>query len=109
MTPFEEELKQAMQRQEPAADFTARVLERCAKEDAKQRAGFWQMFGVWRLSVAVAALLCTMAGGTIWERHQHEVKGLAAKRQLVLAMRIAGTKLREVQEQVNESEKVEQQ
>jgi hypothetical protein len=111
MTPFEEELKQALQRQEPPSDFTERVLARCAEEDAKTSSSFWRNLWpapAWQLGVATAAVLLTLAGGTVYERHEREVKGLAAKRQLLLAMRIAGTKLQEVQQRVRESEQSEQ-
>ncbi len=110
MTPFEEELKHALQREEPGADFTARVLARCARADERAAGSFWRMSWLtpaWRLG-AVAAGLIVLASGTAYEQHEHELKGMAAKRQLLLAMRIAGTKLQEVQERVKESEQVEQ-
>jgi len=110
MTPFEEELKQALKREDPGADFTARVLARCVREDERRERGFWRMSWLtpaWRVG-AVAAGLLVLAGGTAVEQHQHQVKGMAAKRQLLLAMRIAGTKLQQVQERVKESEQVEQ-
>jgi hypothetical protein len=105
MTPFEDELKRALKRQEPAADFTARVLARCAHEETKARNGFWQTFWAlpaWRLG-AVAAALLIVAGGTVYEQREREVRGMAAKRKLILAMRIAGTKLQEVRQRVQES------
>jgi hypothetical protein len=111
MTPFEEELRQALQRQEPPSDFTVRVLARCAEEDAKTRNSSWRTLWsapAWQLGMATAAVLLMLAGGTVYERHEHEVRGLAAKRQLLLAMRIAGTKLQQVQQRVKESEQVEQ-
>jgi anti-sigma-K factor RskA len=118
MTPFEEELKQALQRQEPPGDFTARVLARCAREDAKKQNDLWHRFWTtpaWRLGV-VAAALVVVAGGTAYEQRyvqqvreaQREVRGMEAKRKLILAMRIAGTKLQEVQQRVKESEQIEQ-
>jgi hypothetical protein len=114
MTPFEEELKQALARQEPPGDFTARVLARCAREDANKRRGFWHNLWAapaWRVS-AVAAALVLVVGGTAFEQHEREVerqaRGMAAKRQLILAMRIAGTKLQEVRQRVRESEQSEQ-
>jgi anti-sigma-K factor RskA len=104
MTPLDDELKQALRRQEPSADFTARVLARCAEADAQKRA--WLSWPNWRLGLATtaAAALLTLGGGTLYQQHEHEVKGMAAKRQLLLAMRIAGSKLQQVQERVNESE-----
>jgi hypothetical protein len=110
MTPFEEELKQALKREDPGADFTARVLAKCTQADERAEHSFWRvswLMPAWRVG-AVAAGLIVLAGGTAYEHHQHEVKGMAAKRQLLLAMRIAGTKLQEVQERVKESEQVEQ-
>jgi len=114
MTPFEEKLKEALKPQEPSAGFTARVLARCAQEDARKRGSFWQSFWAvpaWRLG-AVTAALVLVAGGTAYEQHERavnrEVRGMAAKRQLLLAMRIAGTKLQEVQQRVKESEQTEQ-
>jgi hypothetical protein len=107
MTPFEEELKQALQKQEPAANFTARVLDRCAAEDTKAHGRFWRTLWstpVWRFGMATAAALLMAASGTLYQQHEHEVKGMAAKQQLLLAMRIAGTKLQEVQQRVKESE-----
>jgi hypothetical protein len=98
MTPFEEELKQALQRQEPPADFTARVLARCTEERPKHVSGFW------RMGLVAAAALLMLVGGTAYQQREHEAKGLAAKRQLLLAVRIAGTKLQEVQQRVKESE-----
>jgi hypothetical protein len=103
MTPFEDELKQALQRQEPAADFTARVLARCAAEETKARG--W--FGTWRLGAVVAGLLIAV-GGTVYQQHEREVRGLAAKRKLILAVHIAGSKLQEVQQRVAESAEVDQ-
>jgi hypothetical protein len=81
MTPFEEELKKALERQEPAA---------------------------WRLRAVAAALLIAAGGGTMYQQHEREVRGSAAKRKLILAVRIAGSKLQEVQQRVAESAEVEQ-
>lgn len=106
MTPFEEELKKAMQRQDPSADFTARVLARVAQTEAKGKFGFWPM---WRLGLTTAlAALLIMGGGTAYQQHERALKGMEAKRQLLLAMRIAGDKLQQAQERVKESEQVTQ-
>ena len=108
MTPFEDELKQALGRQEPAADFTARVLARCAEEDAKKQARGLGWLS-WRGAMAAAVLLLSVAGGTVWEQqHEREVRGMAAKQQLLLAVKIVGSKLDEVQQRVKESEQEQQ-
>ena len=105
MTPFEEELRQALHRQEPSSDFTQRVLARCAEDDAaaqRNKLGFWQ---TWRFGFATAALgLLMLGGGVAYQQHERAVKGMAAKRQLLLAMRITGNKLQQLQEKLKESE-----
>ena len=102
MIPFEEELRQALNRREPAADFTARVLARAAAEDAKKNSSFWFS---WRLGLATAAVaILTLSGGVVYQQHERSLRGLAAKRQLLIAIRITGTKLQQVQERVKESE-----
>ena len=106
MTPFEKQLQQALRRQEPSADFSARVLARCAADDASKRTVFWP---AWGMGLATAALvLLTIGGGALYQQHQREVRGMAAKRQLLLAMHIAGSKLQQVQERVQESEQPSQ-
>jgi hypothetical protein len=107
MTPFEEELKKALSRQEPSADFTERLLTRVAEADANKKVNFWRTLWsapTWRLGVATTAVaLLMLAGGGVYQQHEHEVKGMAAKRQLLLAMQITGDKLQRIQEQVKES------
>jgi hypothetical protein len=107
MTPFEEELKRALARREPSADFTQRVLTKVAA--APEKAGTWQWFDAvraWRLA-AVAAAVLAVAGGTVYEQHERELRGEEAKRKLLVAMRIAGSKLQEAQERVKEVESAE--
>ena len=105
MMPFEEELRRALERREPSADFTQRVLSKVAAEP--DGAGYWfNWLRAWRL-VAVAAAVLAVAGGTVYQRHEHEVRGEEAKRKLLLAVRIAGSKLQEAQERVKEVESAE--
>lgn len=101
MTPFEEELKKALRRQEPAAGFTERVLAQAATPRHQPRG--WLM---WQLTAAAATLL--LAGGMAYQQHEHQVQGKAAKQKLLLALQIAGSKLQAAQQQVNEIETQEE-
>jgi hypothetical protein len=103
MTPFEEQLKQALARQEPSADFTSRVLAEAARRDRPEETIGWRAWfraswlqalwaPAWRLAPVMAAVL-VMSGVVAYREHQREVQGQAAKRQLLQAMRIAGAKI----------------
>jgi uridylate kinase len=80
---LEEELKQALARKEPAADFDARVRRRTVRTMPRWLA-------------AAAAVIVLAGGGAMFRQHQGEV----AKEQLMQAMRITGAKLNQVQEHV---------
>ena len=80
---LEQELKQALARKEPAADFDARVRRRLVRTAPRWLA-------------AAAALLVIAGGGALYRRHQGE----EAKEKVMLAMRLAGSKLNRVQAHV---------
>jgi uridylate kinase len=85
---LEEELKQAMARKEPAPDFDSRVRRRLVRTMPR---------AVQRWFAAAAALIVIAGGGgALYRRHQGE----QAKEQIMLAMRIAGSKLNRVQAHV---------
>jgi hypothetical protein len=107
MTSFEEQLKQAMTRQEPPAGFTSRVLTRIEQEQIAKREprlGTW--LGAMRgrgLAGTMAALL-VLSGSLAYQRHEQAARGRAAKEKLLVAMRIAGVKLYETHRRVLEVE-----
>ncbi len=104
MSRLEDELRSALRRENPGPDFTARVLARAAAQPAP-RPKWWQAFTMPRLRWAMAgALACAIAVAGIEYRHQQieRAQGEQAKRQLVLALRIAGSKLRMAQTKVIE-------
>jgi len=82
---LEEELKQALARKEPDPGFDARVQRRVSRRPAAPR---WL--------AAAAAVLVIAGGGAIYRRHQGE----QAKQQVMLAMKIAGSKLNEAQARI---------
>ena len=69
MTPFEEELKQALQRQEPPAGFHGTCVGALREqEDAEARRGFWRMLWstpIWRFGMATSCSPTNVAGGTL--------------------------------------------
>jgi hypothetical protein len=88
MNPFEEDLRRALRREAPGADFSARVLAR-AGEAGPRRGRGW-------VAAAVAACVLAAAGGYGYR----EYEGRKAKRDLLIALDIAGSKLSVAQEKV---------
>jgi len=85
---LENELKQALQRKDPSADFEARVTAA-----AKRRR---KVVPMPRWLAAAAAVVVITAAGAGYRYHQGQV----AKEQVMQAMRLAGSKLNHVQLQM---------
>jgi hypothetical protein len=81
MSEFEEELRSVLQRKDPPAGFADRVLARARPKGAIRHRSW--------VAAAIAASLLLSLGG--FEYRQYE--GRKAKRELVLALEIAGSKL----------------
>jgi len=89
MREFEDELRSALRRQEPPAGFANRVLARTRPKGAPRRTSW--------VTAAIAAGLLLSLGG--FEYRQYE--GRKAKRELLLALEIAGSKLSIAQEKIS--------
>lgn len=112
MTPFEDELKKALARQEPSPDFAARVLAKTAAQESPAlwpaSAGFARrrffFSGLSLRFATLAALVLLLVAGFAYRRHIQIEKGEAAKKQLLVAMHIAGAQLRQAQLRVKRIE-----
>lgn len=85
MNQFENDLRAALRREEPPADFTGRVM---AQVRPPRKTGW--------IAVAAAACLLTGIGGFGYREYQ----GRKAKREVLLALHIAGSKLNIAQQKV---------
>jgi hypothetical protein len=111
MTPherLERELRMALQREEAPPDLADRILARVNERDMS--ASMWlcvvHAFHLPAMKFATAATLCiALVGGSLEYRHrQQEIReGEAAKQQLMLALRITGSKLQYVENKVKET------
>ena len=104
MNRLEEELRKALQRVEPPKGFAERVLARAASESRPQRTKPHRLFGWFgasRIRWATACALCVVlaTSGVLYHR-EHTRKGEEAKEQLMLALRITGSKLQMATESV---------
>lgn len=133
MSKFDDELKLALQREEPSPDFTNRVMARIAQLPAPQperqrdggtqgRREWWRRVGAffelpklgWATAGALAVVLfAALFGAMRYREHQLELRrqaeiaaqaeGERAKEQVMLAMRIASAKLNLAQKKVQET------
>ena len=98
MTRLEDQLRAALQHEEPPTGFADRVLGLAAERDERRERSLWfqfrNMFAVRRLSWAAAAVALVVVASGVGLRIQEErrVEGEAAKRQVMLALRITSEK-----------------
>ena len=98
MTRLEDQLRAALQQEEPPAGFADRVLGLAAERDERRERSLWfqfrSMFAVHRLSWAAAVVVIVVVASGVGLRIQEDrrVEGEAAKRQVMLALRITGEK-----------------
>jgi len=110
MTRFEEQLKEALARQDPPEDFNTRVLAAVEEGRVRSSTGVWRWWAgwahSWQVAPALAALL-VLSLGVIYQEHQRMARGEAAKEKLLIAMRVAGAKLHEARDRVSRVQAME--
>jgi hypothetical protein len=94
MASLDDELRSALRRCEPSPDFTERVLARVAAAPVRLAPRVSQPWVRW--VAALAATLVLAAGGLEYRHYEGE----RAKSQVLLAVRIAGSKLNKAQKRV---------
>lgn len=111
MNPLEQELKNALRREEPPADFAERVLARLPSTPRRQPSrseGLRNFFRLPALRWATAAALCVAftLGWVAYRRHQETVaRGERARQQVMLALHIASSKLNVAIKQVHRTDR----
>jgi hypothetical protein len=96
---FEDELRSALRRRDPSPDFTERALARVSAQPVRRgRQPFSRPFSQPRArwAAAIAAALLLAVGGLEYRHYQGE----RAKDQVLLAVRIAGSKLNKAHKKV---------
>jgi len=107
--PLEESLRDALRREDAPEGFVLKVLARAEQQNIAandaQRTSWLSIFSqpLLRWSAVAAVTICLVIGGIYYRNLQRQrAEGEAAKQQLMLALRIAGSKLQLAKEKVNE-------
>ncbi len=90
---LEHDLKRALRRESPAPGFAGRVLSRIEQPEVRKRPVWWRAAAA---SVTLATLLGGYGAHKVAERREQE----KAAEQVILAMQIAGEKVRYAQQEV---------
>lgn len=94
---FEKELREQLQTRSAPPGFADRVMARVPAK--RPRRFLWQP--MWGWAAVAAVLAVTVLGGMEHERQQR-IAGEHAREQVLLALRITGTTLHEVQNKVSQ-------
>jgi hypothetical protein len=105
---FEDQLRQVLRRKEPPPGFADQVMARLPavqperRVEPVRRPGLMERLGrpfAWKWLAAAAACLMMVAG---IDRYQDQRRGIEAREQLLLALRITEQKLAVVENKVDE-------
>lgn len=93
---FERELREQLRARSAPAGFAERVMARVSER--RRPRPLWQP--AWRWAAIAAVIVVTVLGGVEHDRQQR-IAGERARQQVILALHITGTTLRQVQEKVH--------
>ena len=104
MTHMNDELRKAFRRVDPPQGFAARVRARVERSEPPAAIRRQSRFAV-PLRLGMAATLAMAVGGGAWYRQeQRRAQGEEAKRQVLLSLNIASSKLRAIEIKVNHAQ-----
>jgi hypothetical protein len=98
---IEESLRRALRAEEPAPDFTQRVMARVAAQPQARRRARWQV----PLALAASCVLAVVALGIV--QQQREAQRLHSAQQLAIALEITSSQLNQVQQKLNRTQDME--
>src|SRR6266498_1506758 len=99
MNGFDDNLREALRRREPPDGFARGVLARVRNLEDPSKPSFMRR---WIVAASVAAVLFLTVSVSVYREHLRRVEGERAKEQVMFALRLTGSKLRSVQEHVQQ-------
>jgi hypothetical protein len=103
----DDDLRRALARVDPPEGFADRVVQRAVLRPAsrKQPDAAASAAPV-RWAIAATLVLATLGGGSVWYRAEERRKeqGEEAKRQVLVSLSIAGSKLKSIENRINREE-----
>lgn len=99
MDQFEKELREQLQARSAPSGFADRVMARVPQRRAPRETFLGFSLPMWRWAVA-ALLVAAMVLGGVERDRQQRMAGERAREQVLLALRITGSTLRDVQQKV---------
>jgi hypothetical protein len=101
MDRFEQALKKSLRLQEPSSEFTAKVMAAVARRTRREPSSRPWLSPFELRGIVAAALGVVILGGALFYRHeQQRTEGEAARQQVMVALQIAGAKVRLAQAKV---------
>jgi len=95
MSQFERDLRESLSRRDPPGDLAAKVLARTREPESRS-------IFPWRWLAAAALVVLTIGGTMFMREQQRQAESQNAKEQLMVALRITGSKLVEVQARLDQ-------
>ncbi len=100
MDQFEQELREQLQARSAPSGFADRVMARVPQRRAPRETFLGFGLPVWRWAVAVVLVAGMVLGGLEHDRQQR-MAGERAREQVLLALRITGSTLKDVEQKVS--------
>jgi anti-sigma-K factor RskA len=97
---FERELREQLMARDAPEGFADRVMTRAAQRD-RARERWWFRQPVWRWAAATALAAVVAVGAVVQHEREQRREGEEARAQVMLALRITGTTLRDVERQID--------
>jgi hypothetical protein len=93
----DDELRDALRRVDPPAGFADRVLDKARREQPVRAKADRPV----KFALAATLVIATISGGLWYRAEEKRKEGEEARRQVLLSLSIAGSKLRSIEMKVN--------